>query len=115
SSRSTITSSLMQTYCCLRREPQVLCSMLKEIAFCDWVAVNSFTGIATSPKETVSEPMERGAAIKTLKCVGLKPDLQEAALERRLSFRGCSPVTSESVCKALFLREPILPPVGAFF
>jgi hypothetical protein len=45
-----------------------LCSMLKEIEFCDWVAVNSFTGIATSPNETVSEPIERGAAMgKTLK------------------------------------------------
>ncbi len=72
----------MQTYCCFRREPQPLCSMLKEIAFWDWVAVYSFTGIATSPNETVSEPMERGAAM----C--------ECLL--------CSPVTSESVCKALF-------------
>src|SRR5688572_7156435 len=55
----------MQTYCCFRREPQPLCSMLKEIEFWDWVAVNSFTGIATSPNETVSEPMERGAAIES--------------------------------------------------
>jgi hypothetical protein len=37
--------------------------MLKEIAFCDCVAVYSFTGIATSPKETVSDPIERGAAM----------------------------------------------------
>jgi hypothetical protein len=37
--------------------------MLKEIAFWDWVAVYSLTGIATSPNETVSEPMERGAAM----------------------------------------------------
>jgi hypothetical protein len=29
--------------------------------FADWVAVYSFTGMATSPNETVRDPMERGA------------------------------------------------------
>jgi hypothetical protein len=32
SSRTTGTSSLMQMYCCLSRDPQLLCSRLKEIA-----------------------------------------------------------------------------------
>jgi hypothetical protein len=52
---------LAQMYCCFKREPHPLCSMLKEIAFADWVAVKSFTGIATSPKDTVREPIERAA------------------------------------------------------
>src|SRR5215831_785434 len=61
SSRGTTTSSLMHTYCCFRREPQVLCSMLNEIALLDSVAEKSLTGIETSPKETVSDAMERAA------------------------------------------------------
>ncbi len=61
SSRGTTTSSLMHTYCCFRREPQVLCSMLKEIALLDSVAEKSLTGMETSPNETVSDAMERAA------------------------------------------------------
>jgi hypothetical protein len=35
--------------------------MLKEMARLDSVAENNFTGIDTSPKETVSDPIERAA------------------------------------------------------
>jgi hypothetical protein len=34
------------------------------MAFEDWFAVNSFTGIATSPKDTVRDPIERAAAME---------------------------------------------------
>src|SRR5581483_881318 len=63
SSRATGISSLMQMYCCFRREPQALCSMLKEMARLDSVAEYSLTGIDTSPKEIVSEPTERAAML----------------------------------------------------
>src|SRR5688572_13760262 len=63
SSRPTGISSLRHRYCCFRREPQPLCSMLKEMALDDSVAEKSFTGIETNPKETVSEAMERAAMI----------------------------------------------------
>src|SRR4051812_17120848 len=61
SSRATGISSLMQRYCCFRREPHVLCSMLKEMDLLDSVAENRRTGIDTSPKEIVNEAMERAA------------------------------------------------------
>src|SRR4051812_47455474 len=61
SSRATGTSSLRQRYCCFRREPQPLCSMLNEIDLLASVAEKSLTGIDTSPNETVSEAMERAA------------------------------------------------------
>src|SRR6185295_10887212 len=66
SSRSTIEPSFWQTYCCFRREPQSLCSRLKDSCPEDCVAVKSFTGIATSPNEIVSDPIERGAAMNPL-------------------------------------------------
>src|SRR5687767_13080811 len=61
SSRPTGTSSLTQKYCWRRREPQSLCRRLKEIFWLASVAEYSFTGIETSPKETVSDAMDRAA------------------------------------------------------
>ncbi len=56
-----MTSSFTQTYCCLRREPHVLCSMLKEMALLASVAENRRTGIETSPNETVNDAIDRAA------------------------------------------------------
>jgi hypothetical protein len=39
--------------------------MLKEMARVDSVAENNFTGIATSPKETVNDPIDRAAIFFT--------------------------------------------------
>jgi hypothetical protein len=50
--------------------------------------------MATSPNETVSEPIERGAAMCPLCSSGI-----------------LSPVTCESLRKALFCRKYIMPPV----
>src|SRR4051794_14050656 len=66
SSRATGTSSLMQMYCCLRREPQALCSRLNDSWRLASVAEYSFTGIATSPKDTVRVPIDL-AAMATLR------------------------------------------------
>src|SRR6185369_10227851 len=63
SSRATGTSSLMQKYCCLRREPQPLCSRLKEVALVASVAEKSRAGMDPSPKETVSDAMDRAAML----------------------------------------------------
>src|ERR1700752_188708 len=65
SSRGTTTSSLAQMYCCLRREPQALCRRLKEIARLASEAEKSFTGIETSPNETVSEAIDRAAMVRS--------------------------------------------------
>src|SRR5262245_40932092 len=89
SSRSTIWPSLRQTYCCRRREPQSLCSRLNEICPVDCVAVKSLTGIATSPNEIVSEPIERGAAMSSASFhLGglLEPDAAKG-LRQALLFR----------------------------
>src|SRR3954471_7037879 len=69
SSRATGTSSFTQKYCCLRREPQVLCSMLNEIARLASVAEKSLTGMETNPNETVNDAIER-AAISYLRQYG---------------------------------------------
>src|SRR3981189_2503884 len=63
SSRATGTSSFTQMYCCLSREPQVLCSRLNEIARLASVAEKSFTGIETLPNETVSVAIDRAAML----------------------------------------------------
>src|SRR5688572_17331578 len=63
SSRATGTSSFTQKYCCFRREPQALCSRLKEIARLASVAENSFTGMDTSPKDRVNEAIDRAAML----------------------------------------------------
>src|SRR5207302_11236818 len=61
SSRATGTSSFTQMYCCLSRDPQVLCSRLNEMARLASVAEKSFTGIETIPNETVSVAIDRAA------------------------------------------------------
>src|SRR5256714_15659260 len=59
--RSTFSPSWEQTYCCFRRAPSFLCSMLKETAAFDSPAAKSCTGTDTRPNETVAEPMEWAA------------------------------------------------------
>src|SRR4051812_38630987 len=61
SARSTTTCSLMQMYCCLTREPQVLCNRLNEISLPACVAGYTFTGIDTRPKESDRSAIERAA------------------------------------------------------
>src|SRR5713226_8183309 len=68
SSRATGTSSFTQKYCCLSREPQVLCSRLNEMARLASVAEKSFTGMETSPKETVSDAIDRAAIAFLRRC-----------------------------------------------
>src|SRR6516162_9915105 len=68
SSRSTTVSCFRHTYCCRKRDPQPLCSRLKEIAWEACVAEYSFTGMATSPKEMVSDPIERAAMTAPSRC-----------------------------------------------
>src|SRR6185437_10156787 len=63
SSLSTTVPSLAQMYCCFRREPQALCSILNEMALADCVAVYILTGIDTSPNDSVSEPIARAAML----------------------------------------------------
>src|SRR5437763_10842241 len=103
SSGSTSTPSVGQTYCCFSREPQVLCRRLKEMALPAWVAEKSFTGIATSPNDTVRDPMERAAAITS-------PDLT-----RRPTSGLLLTLEAKSFHKTLFSLEYIMPPVAAFF
>src|SRR5258708_21434335 len=59
--RSTLSPSFTQTYCCFRREPSFLWSMLNEIAAFDSPAAYNCTGTETRPNETVAEPMEWAA------------------------------------------------------
>src|SRR5208337_1503348 len=61
SARSTGTPSFRQMYCCLRREPQVLCNRLKRMPPELSVAGKTFTGIDTRPKVSDREAMERAA------------------------------------------------------
>src|SRR5438093_1449267 len=61
--RPSATGRIITTYCCLRRDPSALCKRLNEIAWLASVAEKSFTGIETSPKETVSDAMARGAML----------------------------------------------------
>src|SRR2546423_1637248 len=69
SSHVTGTSSLTQKYCCLRREPQALCSRLNEMARLASVAEKSLTGMDTRPKDTVNEAIDR-AAMSSLRLEG---------------------------------------------
>src|SRR5262245_46889463 len=70
SSRSTISPSFEQMYCCLSRDPHFLCRWLNEIPDDELDAVKSFTGIETSPNDTVTEPIERSAMGARLPSVG---------------------------------------------
>src|SRR5580692_5224840 len=75
SCRSTTTPSLAQIYCCLRREPSFLCSRLKWIEPELRVAEYSFTGIATSPKDTVSDAIDLAAMKIPSRCMQQVPAL----------------------------------------
>src|SRR2546423_9729594 len=68
SSRATGTSSFTQKYCCFTREPQVLCSRLKEMARLASVAEKSLTGMDTSPNDTVKDAIDRAAIIFLRRC-----------------------------------------------
>src|SRR5215468_7368818 len=88
SSRGTTTSSLAQRYCCLSRDPHALCRRLNEMAWLASVAENSFTGIETSPKETVSDAMARGAML-VLRLRSVR--FLEQLLETLLALQGVAP------------------------
>src|ERR1700722_7712957 len=75
SCRSTTTPSLAQIYCCLRREPSFLCSRLKWIEPELRVAEYSFTGIATSPNDTVSDAIDLAAIKIPSRCMQQVPAL----------------------------------------
>src|SRR5438552_1767304 len=68
SARATGTSSVTQKYCCLSREPQVLCSRLNEMARLASVAEKSLTGMDTSPKDTVNDAIDRAAIVFLRRC-----------------------------------------------
>src|SRR5262249_54855176 len=88
SSRGTATSSFAQRYCCLSRDPHPLWSMLNEIAWLDSVAEKSFTGIETSPNETVRVAMDRGA-MSTLRVPSAGS--LEQSIEVVLALQGVAP------------------------
>jgi hypothetical protein len=59
SSRPTVSLSLMQMYCCLRREPHFLWSMLNDTLDFDSDAEKRQTGTDTRPNEIVALAIER--------------------------------------------------------
>src|SRR5437764_7945213 len=89
SSRTTGTSSLMQMYCCFSRDPQPLCSRLKEIARLASVAEKSFTGIDTSPNEIVNDAIDRAAMSCLPGCSGL--EARQRAFQALLAAQGVAP------------------------
>src|SRR5258708_29016556 len=68
SSCPTGSSSFQQKYCCLSREPQVLCSRLNEMARLASVAEKSLTGMDTSPNDTVNVAIDRAAIAFLRRC-----------------------------------------------
>src|SRR5207244_11409633 len=60
--RSTVVLQTGQNVCWRMREPHLACKRLNDTV-CDDVAVYSRTGIETSPKEIVPEPMECGGIV----------------------------------------------------
>src|ERR1044071_539420 len=101
SSRATGTSSFTQMYCCLSRDPQVLCSRLNEIARLASVAEKSFTGIETIPNETVSVAIDRAGMLASAHV----PPFQgvRAAILRLRAL--------ERTLQALFAGESVAPAV----
>ncbi len=93
SSRGTTTSSLMQMYCCFRREPHALCSMLNEIDLLASVAEKSLTGIETNPNETVKLAMDRAAIVVSV-CEALRRAKAQSLLDILLARQGVSPAIS---------------------
>src|SRR5437660_7645443 len=112
SSRATGTSSFTQKYCCLSREPQVLCSRLNEMARLASVAEKSLTGMDTSPKDTVNDAIDRAAIVFLRRCgknVGERIVIQRdfssfGALQRLLqavfAAQGIAPAVAR-LCEAL--------------
>src|SRR2546423_205289 len=108
SSRPTGTSSFTQMYCCLSRDPQVLCSRLNEMARLASVAEKSFTGIETIPKETVSVAIDR-AAMPTSELVPLFQGVRAAILRLRALQRTLQTLLAgQGLAPAIpGLREPL--------
>src|SRR5712692_4353155 len=102
SSRATATSSFTQMYCCLSRDPQVLCSRLNEMARLASVAEKSFTGIETIPNETVSVAIDR-AAMPASELVPPFQGVRVAILRLR---------ALERTLQALLAGEGVLPAVS---
>src|SRR5437667_522765 len=106
SSRPTATSSFTQMYCCLSRDPQDLCSRLNEMARLASVAEKSFTGMETSPNETVNDAIDR-AAISYLRRYG--KNAGERIVIQRL-FSGFRPL--QSLLQTLLFYQRILPAIA---
>src|SRR5689334_9828071 len=107
SSRPTGTSSLTQKYCCFKREPQALCSRLNEMARLASVAEKSFTGMETSPKETVNDAMER-AAISYLRQHGKNAGERIVIQRNSSSFR-----PFQRLLQTLLLGERLAPAIAS--
>src|SRR2546428_13945676 len=106
SSRATGTSSFTQKYCCLSREPQVLCSRLNEMARLASVAEKSLTGMDTSPNDTVNEAIDRAAIFFLRRCgknVG-----ERIVIQRDFSSFGAL----QRLFQALFATQSIAPTVA---
>src|SRR5690349_19715386 len=95
----------MQKYCCLRREPHALCSRLNEMARLASVAEKSFTGMETSPNETVNDAMDR-AAISYLRRYS-KNAGERIVIQRYFSGFGAF----QGFLQALLPGQGILPPI----
>src|SRR5207248_8647318 len=108
SSRPTGTSSFTQKYCCLRREPQALCSRLNEMARLASVAEKSFTGMETSPNETVNDAIER-AAISYLRRYG-KNAGERIVIQRDFSGFG----SFQGLLQALLSGQGLVPAITRF-
>src|SRR2546421_5391669 len=106
SSRETGTSSFTQKYCCLSREPQVLCSRLNEMARLASVAENSLTGMDTSPKDTVNDAIDRAAIVFLRRCG--KNARERIVIQRNFSSLGAF----QRLFQAVFAAQGIVPAVA---
>ena len=87
SSFSTTVPSFEQMYCCLSREPQVVCSMLKLTLAADSLEEYRWTGTETSPKEIVAVPMDL-AAMALWGWLGWGLDIPAESGHRKAAGRG---------------------------
>src|SRR3989475_10192907 len=85
SSRSTISPSLEQMYCCFKRDPSFPWSMLKEIAADGSPVENIFTGTETRPNDRVADPM--GCALMVLECAREGPMIRLHLYGRKTEAR----------------------------
>src|SRR6266705_3201141 len=108
SSRATGTSSFTQMYCCLSRDPQVLCSRLKEMARLASVAEKSLTGMETSPNETVNDAIDR-AAISYLRRYRRNTG-ERIVIQRNSSGFG----TFQGLLEALLAIQSLAPAIARF-